>query len=115
MESQLKHLPLREPTFFILLSLTPGPNHGYAIIKEVESLSEGRLILSTGTLFGAIKRLLEDGCIKRVQDPLPDNGGRIRKTYALTGKGQAVLKAEIHRLQKLIHTAQSLAPKETGE
>ena len=68
----LSRLPLREPTFFILLSLSPGPKHGYAILKEVEALSDGRVRLSTGTLYGAIKRLLDDDWIRRVDDPLPN-------------------------------------------
>jgi DNA-binding PadR family transcriptional regulator len=115
MNDQIKQLPLREPTLFIILSLTPGPKHGYAIIKEVESLSEGRVNLSTGTLFGAIKRLLEDGWIKQVADPIPNNGGRIRKAYTLTDKGRGALKTEVYRLQKLVETAQLLASKEPGE
>ena len=56
--TNLNNTPLREPTFLILLSLAPGPRHGYAILKEVESLSEGRVKMSTGTLYGAIERLL---------------------------------------------------------
>ncbi len=98
-------LPLREPTLFILLSLSPGPKHGYAILKEVESLSEGRVRLSTGTLYGAIKRLLDDGWIRRVADPIPDGGDRERKPYALTELGRKVLHAEVARLEKLIHVA----------
>lgn len=62
----LEELPLTETTFFILLSLSPKPKHGYAMMKDVESLSEGRIRLSTGTLYGAIKRLLEKGWIKRL-------------------------------------------------
>jgi len=50
MDEILLQLPLREPTFFILLSLSPGPKHGYAILKEVEILSEGLVMLSTSTL-----------------------------------------------------------------
>jgi len=115
MDNHFKPLPLREPTFFILLSLFPGPKHGYAIIKEVEILSDGRVNLSTGTLFGAIKRLLEDGWIERVEDPIPNNSGRLRKAYALTGRGQEILKAEVHRMQKIIHLAQSLDLQEAGE
>jgi DNA-binding PadR family transcriptional regulator len=51
-------LPLTETTFFILLSLASEPKHGYAIMKEVETLSRGNVRLRTGTLYGAIKRLL---------------------------------------------------------
>ncbi|MGB2911349.1 MAG: helix-turn-helix transcriptional regulator [Anaerolineales bacterium] len=76
MNDTLSYLPLREPTFFILLSLSPGPKHGYAILKEVEALSEGRVLLSTGTLFGAIKRLLDRSWIRRVDDPIPNGTAR---------------------------------------
>ena len=73
-------LPLREPTFLILLSLAPGPRHGYAILKEVESLSEGRVKLSTGTLYGAIERLLDQNWIYQVEDPIPNDTNRKRRT-----------------------------------
>jgi DNA-binding PadR family transcriptional regulator len=99
--------PLREPTFLILLSLAPGPRHGYAILKEVESLSEGRVKLSTGTLYGAIERLLDQNWIRRVEDPIPNETNRERKAYELTELGQAVLNAEIARLQKLVRIAKS--------
>ncbi len=56
----------------ILLSLAPGPKHGYAILKEVETLSDGRVKLSTGTLYGAIERLLDQDWIRRVDDPIPN-------------------------------------------
>jgi DNA-binding PadR family transcriptional regulator len=113
MNDILSRLPLREPTFFILLSLSPGPKHGYAILKEVEALSAGRVRLSTGTLYGAIKRLLDDGWIRRVDDPLPNDTQRKRKAYALTEKGQRVLSAEIERLRKLVHVAQIQTVEET--
>jgi DNA-binding PadR family transcriptional regulator len=106
MNDILSRLPLREPTFFILLSLSPGPKHGYAILKEVESLSEGRVKLSTGTLYGAIKRLLDRGWICRVDDPIPNSTDRERKAYDLTELGRRVLNAEIARLHKLVSIAQ---------
>ena len=106
MNNMLSRRPLREPTFFILLSLSPSPKHGYAILKEVEALSEGRVRLSTGTLYGAIKRLLDDGWIRRVDDPLPNDTERQRKAYALTEQGRWVLNAEIERLRKLVNVAQ---------
>ena len=106
MDEILLQLPLREPTFLILLSLSPGPKHGYAILKEVEALSEGRVMLSTGTLYGAIKRLLDRDWIKRVTDPIPNSTDRERKAYALTEQGRRVLNAEIQRLEKLVSVAQ---------
>ena len=60
--------PLTESTYFILLSLSPEPKHGYAIMKEVQELSEGRVVLSTGTLYGALKRLLDEGWIIRLEE-----------------------------------------------
>ena len=101
------HLPLREPTFLILLSLAPGPRHGYAILKEVENLSDGRVKMSTGTLYGAIERLLDQGWILRVDDPIPNETNRQRKAYQLTELGHKVLNAEILRMQKLVDVAQS--------
>lgn len=99
-------LPLREPTFFILLSLSPGPKHGYAILKNVASLSEGRVKLSTGTLYGAIKRLLDRGWIQRVEDPIPNDTERERKSYDLTNLGRRALNAEVSRLKKLVTVVQ---------
>ena len=70
-----ENLPLTESTFYILLSLAPGPKHGYAIMKDVKMLSESRDLLSTGTLYGAIKRLLDQGWILRVDEPAENGNG----------------------------------------
>jgi DNA-binding PadR family transcriptional regulator len=98
--------PLTEATFFILLSLSPAPKHGYAIMKEVQILSKGRIVFSTGTLYGALRRLLEQDWIRRVNDPEPNPTDRERKAYALTEKGRKVLDSEIERLKSLIATAE---------
>ncbi len=102
----LENLPLTESTFFIMLCLSPGPQHGYAIMKDVERLSDQRLKLSTGTLYGALKRLLEKGWIERFED-MSDPGStaghsRPRKSYALTDLGRNVLNAEAQRLNTLV-------------
>lgn len=99
-------LPLTESTFFIMVSLASGPKHGYAIMKEVEALSEGRVRMGTGTLYGALKRLLSDGWIERVEDPQPDESDRERKAYRLSGLGQRILKAEAARLRRLAEVAE---------
>ncbi len=104
-------LPLTEATFFILLSLSPGRKHGYAILKDVQALSHNRVILSTGTLYGSLKRLLEQGWIIRVEDPSAPENGRERKAYALTDLGRRVLNAETVRLQSLVQAAQRRAVK----
>ncbi len=99
--------PLSETTLYILVSLAHGPLHGYAIAKEVQALSEKRVILSVSTLYTTLKRLLEDGWIERVgEDPEPDEAGRPRKTYALTERGQRILSAEKTRLHSLLAIVQ---------
>lgn len=100
-----QYLPLTEATFLILLSLVPGPSHGYAILKDVEALSDGRIVLSTGTLYGALKRLLEAGWIERVDEEQPDETGRPRKAYRLTALGRRIVAAETARLQALLDVA----------
>jgi DNA-binding PadR family transcriptional regulator len=96
-----ENLPLSEAVFFILLSLLPGPKHGYAIMKDVEGLSAARVSLSTGTLYGALKRLLDTGWVRRVDDDGQENG-RERKAYVLTQLGKGILEAETARMQNLV-------------
>ena len=107
----MENAPLTEATYFIMLSLSHKPRHGYAIMKDVRNLSENRLILTTGTLYGVIKRLLKLGWIERIEDEQNKHKyeeiGRIRKAYALTNLGQRVLKSEISRLQLMIDAAHS--------
>jgi DNA-binding PadR family transcriptional regulator len=107
METQ-EHLPLTETSFFIILSLATAPKHGYAIMKEVEAMSEKRVILATGTLYSALRRMLEDGWIERVTDNTLKADKRERKLYQLTKHGRRILEAEIYRLRKLVNLAQLL-------
>ena len=100
-----QNLPLTEAAFYILLCLASGPKHGYAILKGVETLSEGRILLSTGTLYGGLKRFLKWDWIRRVNGKEADGSGRPRKGYALTEKGRLILNAEIARLKNLVKTA----------
>jgi DNA-binding PadR family transcriptional regulator len=100
------NLPLTEGTYFILLSLSPKPQHGYAIMKDVRSLSSERISLSTGTLYGAIKRLLEQGWILRIDDPSSNGSRRKRNVYRISKLGRRVLEAEVHRLNSLVSAAQ---------
>ncbi|MEZ4671820.1 MAG: PadR family transcriptional regulator [Anaerolineae bacterium] len=98
------HLPLTEATFFILLSLAHNPKHGYAIMKDVEDLSGGRIKFSTGTLYGALGRLLDQRWIEQFEPDEPQDTGRPRKDYALTDIGRRILSAEVSRLQGLLAT-----------
>ena len=101
------YLPLTEPTFYILLSLTPGKKHGYAILKDIKALSDGKVALSTSTLYSALSRLLEQGLIKRFPDDAEHytGPGLPRKAYVLTKIGRRVLGAETNRLQALVTAA----------
>jgi DNA-binding PadR family transcriptional regulator len=94
--------PLSEPVVLILTSLASEAKHGYALLKDVEKLSEGRVQLSTGTLYGAIRRLLEDGWIERFEQ---EDTSRDKQAYRLTAKGRAQLHYEIARLRHLLQSA----------
>lgn len=97
-----EHLPLPETTFLILLSLARAPRHGYAIMQDVAELSEGRLQLSTGTLYGGLRRMLEQGWIERFDEKSTVVDGRARKAYRLTELGRKILNADTARMQSLL-------------
>ncbi len=107
-------LPLTEATYFILLSLASEPRHGYAILKDVEGLSRGRIVFSTGTLYGALKRLLEQSWIERRDDEVEDESGRPRKAYTLTELGRRILAAELTRLRDLLRVARARMAREAA-
>lgn len=88
---------LTEAVYYILLSLTK-PMHGYGIMQNVEQLSNGRVKLAAGTLYGALSTLLEKGWINAFSE---ENKSR-KKEYLITDKGKEILYAEINRLKELI-------------
>ena len=94
--------PLSEPVLLILMSLADQPRHGYAILKDVEEMSAGRVMLSTGTLYGALRRLLEDGWIERVQE---EDASRGRQAYRLAAPGKRSLQQEVSRMKHLTRLA----------
>ncbi len=101
-------LPLTPPIYHILLALADDSRHGYAIMKEVEAGSGGRVMLSTGTLYAAIKRLLEGGLIEETDDrPSAEEDDQRRRYYLLTRFGRQVAQAETHRMADLIAAAQA--------
>jgi len=95
------YLPLTPALFHVLLSLTDGEKHGYAIIKEIEERTSGTVRLSTGTLYGIVKRLLQDGWIR---DSVLGSTDR-RRAYRLTAFGRKVAEAEADRLRELVRAA----------
>ena len=90
---------LTEAIYYSLLALQE-PLHGYGIMQKTSAMSKGRLILSAGTLYGAISNLLEKGWILPCGES-SDTDGR-RKLYQITDKGQEVLLAEFQRLEELV-------------
>ncbi|MEZ4591380.1 MAG: PadR family transcriptional regulator [Chloroflexota bacterium] len=102
------HLPLTPTVFHILLALADKERHGYGIIKEVEVRTNGRIHIMAGTLYGAIKRLLERGLIQETDDrPDPELDDERRRYYQLTDFGQRVLTAEVARLEEQLRQAHS--------
>ena len=93
----MPQLALTEAVFYILLSLQK-PLHGYGIIQNVEQLSNGRVKLAAGTLYGALNSLVDKGWI----DALPENPESRKKEYVITANGHAVLKEELARLSELV-------------
>ena len=99
---QMETTPLTEPVFLVLLSLVQAPRHGYALLKDTESLSGGRVRLSTGTLYGVIHRLLESKWIERFET---DDTSRDKQSYRLTSLGRRFLQAELARMKQLTRAA----------
>ena len=97
-------LPLTPALFHVLLSLADGEKHGYAILKEVEERTSGEVRLSTGTLYGIIKRLLADGMIRESAAGSDDR----RRAYRLTAFGRKVALAETDRLRDVLAHARKL-------
>ena len=95
------YLPLTPALFHVLLSLADGQKHGYAILKEVTERTGGKVELSTGTLYGIIKRLLADGLIKESVLGSTDR----RRAYRLTPFGRRVALAEAERHRELVTIA----------
>src|SRR5258706_7559701 len=93
---------LSEPVLLVLMSLAEQPRHGYSILKDIESMSGGRVLLSTGTLYGALQRLPDRGWIERGEE---DSTPRDRRNYRLTSRGRRNLPMGIERMRHLNHVA----------
>jgi DNA-binding PadR family transcriptional regulator len=101
-------LPLPPPVFHILIALAEGPRHGYAIMREVSDRTAGRLRLGPGTLYGSIKRMLEQGPIEETRRPPGDDGGdERRRYYRLSRLGRRTAEAEASRLTDVLKEAKA--------
>jgi DNA-binding PadR family transcriptional regulator len=100
-----KNQPLTEAVYYILLSLYT-PLHGYGIMQNVKSITNGRVNLGAGTLYGAINTLLTKGFITEFSDD-PS-----KKTYIITQEGKTVLSNELKRLKELVQNGEEILKNE---
>lgn len=103
-----KETPLTEAFFYILLALRK-PNHGYGVIQEVERLTNGRVVLGPGTLYGALQTMQKREWIRIYSQ---DTESRKKKEYIITNLGKTAFEAEKRRLEELLDNAKLM---EEGE
>jgi len=94
------NISLTPQIFYILLSLAIKERHGYEIMKQVENDSQSKVKLGPGTLYGAIKRMLEEKLIVEL-----DTNHSRRKYYKLTEKGRAIFSNELQRYREAVELA----------
>jgi DNA-binding PadR family transcriptional regulator len=99
----MKEAKVSQPVLYILLALATKQRHGYDIMKQVESDSQGQINLGPGTLYGAIKRMLADGWIEEIDNP--DKDSRYRRVYRLTSLGQQNLSTELQSYRDTLNLA----------
>lgn len=107
-EPQLDRLlPLTPAVFHVLVALAREPRHGYAVAREVEELSAGRIVMGPGTLYGSLQRMCDAGLIEETPNPGEDghHAGR-RRYYRVTALGRAALRVESERLARALALAQ---------
>ena len=92
------YVPMTETGFYILLCLQE-PNHGYGIVQTVETLTDGEIRLTPGTMYGSLSKMEKDGLIQFVR------AEEKRKIYCITDLGREVLDLELNRIQRLYRTA----------
>ena len=109
-----KSASLKPNWFHILLCLTDGDQHGYAIMQEVLDRTAGKVKLWPATLYGSLRRLVEDGLIEESGDR-PEGDDVRRRYYRLTPAGRAVLAEEIQRLEELVRAARAKRPSANAE
>lgn len=100
-------MPLPSAQLHILVAITDGEKHGYAIMREIEQMTDGEVTMGPGTLYGTIKRMLASGLLEETNErPDPELDDERRRYYRLTGLGVEALDSEMQRLQRLVRTAQ---------
>ncbi|WP_308425886.1 PadR family transcriptional regulator [Actinokineospora fastidiosa] len=97
---------MSEQAFLVVTALADEPMHGYAIVQAVEALSEGRVRLRVGTLYGVLDRLVADGLAERDREEV--HQGRLRRYYRLTDAGVRALAAEVARMRSNVRAASAV-------
>ena len=87
---------MRGQTYLVLTALAGGRRHGYSLIKDVEELSEGRVVLRAGSLYAMVERLVAEGLAVPAGEEVVD--GRLRRYYALSDAGSEELRAVAERM-----------------
>ena len=101
-------LPLPTAHFHILVALADRDRHGYSIMQDVDARTDGKVRLSAGTLYTAIRRVLEQGLIEELRDsPDPESADERRRYYRLTRLGRDVAVAEAKRFSELLEQARA--------
>ena len=110
MDAHIKkvYVPMTETGFYILLCLQ-RERHGYGIVQQVETLTQGEIRIAPGTLYGSLSKMERDGLIRFVREE-----GK-RKIYAITDLGRQVLALEMKRIERLYQTMQEVRGNETDQ
>ena len=101
-------LPLPPATLHILLALSDGERHGYAIILDVEARTNGELRMSAGTLYRSVARMVEQELIMEIAKRRTRADDERRRYYRITPFGTAVARAELRRLSELVKLGRAL-------
>lgn len=99
-------IPLTPAVFHVLLALSDGDRHGYAILKDILERSQGQVRMQAGTLYGTLQRLLDLDWVDEVPAPSDEVDAR-RRYYRLTDAGRATLAAEVTRMDDLVRIART--------
>ena len=105
-ESPSDFLPLQKDMFHILVALAGHDRHGYSIMQDVSARTDGKVRLSAGTLYSAVRRMLEQGLIEELaESPDPSSTDERRRYYRLTRFGRRTAAAEVDRLNAMVRQA----------
>jgi DNA-binding PadR family transcriptional regulator len=99
-----KNIPLTEALYYILLAVRT-PNHGYGIIQDISDMTEGRLNLGAGTLYGAINSMQLKGWLRLYSE---DKESRKKKQYLITEQGKEIFNNEVKRLNELVGNSKKM-------